>query len=120
MESVAVAAVDAHVGPFIGEGAVESLDLPVGLRPVGPGPGVDDIELGAERGPGVAAVADTVIGEDAFDAHTMVGEPCVRATEKPGATFSVFGGQDLAIRDAAVRVDRGVDMVVATAGVAHA
>ena len=30
-----VAVVDGGVGPFRGEGAVEPLDLPVGLRPVG-------------------------------------------------------------------------------------
>src|SRR5690625_601317 len=35
-------------GPFGGEGAVESLDLPVGLGPVGPGP----LVLDAVRSPG--------------------------------------------------------------------
>ncbi len=40
-------AVGLRIGPFGGQGAVESLDFAVGLWPVGPGPLVGDV--GAER-----------------------------------------------------------------------
>lgn len=38
--------VRAGVGPFLEQGAVEPLDLAVGLRPVGPGPFVGDVVAG--------------------------------------------------------------------------
>ena len=45
--------VAAGVGPAVGQGAVESLDLPVGLRPIGPGALVLDPELMAGVSPQV-------------------------------------------------------------------
>ena len=40
-----VGAVDADVGPFVGEGAVEAFDFAVGLRRVGLDAGVNDAEV---------------------------------------------------------------------------
>ena len=45
--------VAAGVDPAVGQGAVESLDLAVGLRPIRPGPLVPDSELGAGVAPQV-------------------------------------------------------------------
>jgi hypothetical protein len=52
------------VGPLEGEGAVETLDLAVGLRPVGAGVFVDDVaqRLIEQRRP----VAGPIVAEDAF------------------------------------------------------
>jgi len=107
--AVLVAAVDADVCPFLGEGAVEPFDFSVGAWCVGPGASVDEIEVGAQLGPGVAAVAGAVIGQDAFDGDVVHREPVVGTFEEPGAAFGVFGGEDLAVCDAAVRVDRGME-----------
>jgi hypothetical protein len=38
--AVGVAAVEPGVGPFVGQGPVESFDLAVGLRPIGKGTAV--------------------------------------------------------------------------------
>ena len=45
--------VAASVGPAIGQGAVETLDLPVGLRPIRPRALVPDAQLGAGVSPQV-------------------------------------------------------------------
>ena len=38
-----VAAVEPRVGPFVGQGAVESLHFAVGLGPIGPSPTMRDV-----------------------------------------------------------------------------
>jgi hypothetical protein len=71
--------VGAGVGPFVGEGAVEPLDFPVGLGPVGAGALVGDVQVLAGRGPDPGAVAGAVVGQDALDGDAGGGVPGVRA-----------------------------------------
>jgi hypothetical protein len=72
---------------------------------------VAEAEVRAEVSPLAAAIADTVVGEHAFDGDVMGGEPVAGAFEEPAAKRGVLGVEDLAVRDAAVRVDGGVDVV---------
>src|ERR1700730_6361053 len=116
--SVAVAAVDADSCPFVAQGAVESLCFAVGGRVVGPGAGMPHRELGAEVTPSVAAVPVAVVGQDAFDGDAERSEPGVGASQERDARVDGFAVEDLAVRDTAVRVDGGMDVVVADGCVA--
>ena len=111
--AVALAGVGSDVGPLVEQGAVEALYLSIGLRSVGSGSGVRDGELGAKITPSEALVSGAVVGEDTFDGHVVECEPVVRAFEEAGAADGVFGVQDLAVGDAAVRIDGGMYVVVA-------
>ena len=71
-----------------------------------------DAELGAEITPSEAAIAVAVIGEHAFDRDVVESEPAVGAFEEAGAAHGVFGVEDLAVSDSAVRIDGGVHVVV--------
>ena len=88
-------------------------DLAVGLGSVGPCPLVPDVELGAGRCPDAAAVAGTVVGEDAFHADTTNGEPgnCSAQDGSGGRPGLVV--MDLGVGDAGVVIDDGVDVGVA-------
>ena len=107
-----VGAVGPYVGPFVEQGPVEALCLPVGARRVGPGAGMGDAELGAAITPRTADVAAAVVGQDAFDGHTVGREPRHRAFEERTAVLGVFDRQDLAVGDTAVGVDHPVHVVV--------
>lgn len=61
-DAFALAGVGAGVGPFLLQGAVEPLDLAVGLRPVGAGPLVLDPVLGQQVPEHPRAVAGPVVG----------------------------------------------------------
>lgn len=67
LEAGCVGEVDAGVGPFVGEGAVEAFDFPVGLRAIGAGAFVGDGIVGEGGGEDAGAVARAVVGEDPFD-----------------------------------------------------
>ena len=43
LQTFGVAAVEPRVGPFVGQGAVESLQFAVGLGPIGPSPAMRDV-----------------------------------------------------------------------------
>ena len=74
-----VAAVGADVGPFLEQGAVEALDLAVGLGVVGPGAAVPDAGREAGAREGHAAVGRAAVGEHGMHGHTVLGEPGERA-----------------------------------------
>lgn len=144
-ESVApfgVGAVEAGVGPLVSEGAVEALDLAVGLGPVGPGPFVDGARAGQGFSEGCSAVAGPVVGGDpggGFDLghrlwdlvgragshvqldHRVAAFPTVTPTGKP-AVAPVTGlgrGPEFAAGDAQARAFVGAvfDKGLAAAGV---
>jgi hypothetical protein len=74
------------VGPFLGEGPVETFDFPVRLWSVGARELVGD--RGAEGGvEGAGSIAGTVICQDAFDGDAVLVEERVRAQPKPGSGF---------------------------------
>jgi hypothetical protein len=80
---------------------------------------VDDAELGAAVAPFVTAVADAVVGQYAFDGDVVRGEPRDRSLQELDAVVGVLDSGELAVRESGVRVDRGVNMGVATASVSH-
>lgn len=110
-----LAGVGGGVGPFGGEGAVESLDLPVGLGPVGPGPFVGDV-LARGLGERVGPVAGTVVGHRRGDPHArrVRQKGRVRAFPEPGRGLFAFIAEDLGVRDSGVVV-HGVVQVAAAA-----
>src|SRR4029450_3825231 len=63
------APIEPPVGPALDQGAVEPLDLAVGLGPVGPGVLGGDAELLADLAPAVAAIAAAIVGQDPLDDH---------------------------------------------------
>jgi hypothetical protein len=62
-----VAAVDLDRGPLTEQGAVEPLDLAVGLGPVGPGALVDSSAGGQSGGEQAAGLARRVVGQDLLE-----------------------------------------------------
>ena len=65
----------AGVGPAVGQGAVEALDLAVGLGAVGAGvPGLD-AQLLTGGLPGLGAVGRTVVGQDSLHLDSSGAEP---------------------------------------------
>lgn len=65
----------AGVGPAVGQGAVEALDLAVGLRAVGAGVLGLDAQLLAGGLPGLGAVGRTVVGQDSLHLDSSGAEP---------------------------------------------
>jgi LuxR family maltose regulon positive regulatory protein len=110
-----VGAIQPPIGPLLQQGAVEPLHLPVGLRPIRPGPLVAYAGVG-QRGPEQpAAVADPVVGEHALGGDAMLGEPAVGAPPEPSAALSPLVAQEFHIGQAGVVVDRGMQVVIAAA-----
>jgi hypothetical protein len=62
-----------------------------------------------------AAVADPVVGQHAGHGDAVHGEPAVGAAPEPSAGLSALVAQDLDIGQAGVIIDRGMQIVVATA-----
>src|SRR5690606_3270949 len=85
----------------------------------GPGSGVGDAELGATLAPEDGAVAVAVVGEDPLDRDALLGEPGDGTIEEGDAVGGVLGAGELAVREPAVGVDRGVDVGVAEPLLAH-
>ena len=104
----------AGVGPIRGEGAVEALDLPVGLGPVGAGELVDDVtEGGGEKsGP----VTGSVVGDDPQHGDAVRGVERIGAFPEPGGGFLFLVGQDLGVDEPGMIIDRGVQKAMANPG----
>src|SRR5690606_24870399 len=96
-------------GPAVGEGAVEALDLAVGLRSVGAGLLRPDAELGAGVPPGVGLVGRSVVRQDALDGDAAVGEPGHRPAQDADRGLGPLVVVDLGVGDAGVVVDDRVD-----------
>src|SRR3954447_10639230 len=105
--------VDADVGPLDEQGAVEPLDLAVGLGPVGPGPLVPDAVCGAGRGPLSGPVAGPVVGQDPLDGDAVSGEPGDGSGAESRGGVGLLVGQHLGVDQPGVVVECGVDVAVA-------
>jgi hypothetical protein len=92
------------------QGAVEAFDLPVRLRPVGPGLLRCDAEVGAGVAPQVRLVAAAVVGQHALDGDAAVGKPGHGVLEDLGRGFLGFVVVGLDVGDAGVVVDHGVQV----------
>ena len=115
--SFGVAGVGAEVGPFVEQGAVEAFDLAVGLRPVGAGEFAGRAEFGQGLAPGDAlAVGPGVVGQHALDPGDAEGGEEGRCpAQEVCAGGGLLVGVDLAVGEAGVVVDCGVDVVEAHA-----
>jgi hypothetical protein len=83
------------VGPFVEQGAVEPLDLAVGLGPVRPGPLVcDRAERVAE---GKRAVAGAVVGQDPSDPDAVAGEERLGPGPESGRGLLPLVGANLGV-----------------------
>src|SRR5690242_14870422 len=77
-DPLGLAGIGAGVGPLLEQGAVEPLDLAVGLRPIGPRPLVRDLvaEGGGEQ---LGAVGRAIVGEHPLDGDAAsVNQVCAR------------------------------------------
>ena len=98
------------VGPFLGEGPVESFDFAVGLRPVGAGPDVfDPTEGGLE---GLGSVTGPVVGHDRLDGDPVRGEELLGPLPEGGAGRPFDIGEGFDVAEPGVVIDRGVDMFI--------
>jgi hypothetical protein len=117
----AVGSVGAHIGPFGQQGAVEALDLAVGLGPVGAGEALDRSEVGDDLLELAAvAVGEGVVGQHPLDGDAMAGEEHPGPAEEPRAAVAALISQDFGIGQARVVVDGGMDIVIARAMLAVA
>jgi hypothetical protein len=64
---------------------------------------------------GAAAVGHRVVGEDALDGDVVVAVEADRTLEEAGAARDALVGQDLAVGQARVIVDSGMDVLEADA-----
>ena len=111
--AVGVVGVGPQVGPLVQQGAVEAPGLSVRLWPVGAGAFVSDA-CGLERlVPDAGAVTGAVVGQYALDGDAEVGEERLCPAPESGGGLLAFVGEDLAVGQAGVVVDGGVDEAVA-------
>ena len=80
------------------------------------GDGSDGARPGERGGEVAPEVVLRVVGQDRFDGDRMVIEELLGAFPKPRAGRALLVGEDLAEREAAVRIDRSVGVVVANFG----
>lgn len=109
--------IELRVGPAITQSAVETLDLAVGLGSVGSGPLGLDAQVIARISPISGAVARTVVGQDPFDHHASIGEPCCGSAEDADRGLSLLVSTDLRIGHPGVVIDDGMDVGRADPGV---
>jgi len=87
---------------------METFDLAVGLRPVGPGPFRCDAKVCAGIAPGEGSVAAAVVGQDAFNAHAALGEPGDGVVQDVDGGVGLLISADLCVGDSGVVIDDGV------------
>ncbi|MBM7367731.1 hypothetical protein JOC45_002438 [Gordonia hydrophobica] len=102
-----LAAVTAGVGPPISDGAVEALNLAVGLRTVRARPLRCDRQGLAGIAPQVCAVRAAVVRQHALDGDATVGEPLHRPVKDGGGDGRLVI-MNFCVRDTRVVVDDGV------------
>ena len=76
---------------------MESLDLSVGLRPIGPGSAVFDAHVVTRVTPCVCAVTAAVVGQDGFNGDPASGEPGHRPVQDRHRGNSGFVVVDLGV-----------------------
>ena len=111
--SIGVAGVGAGVGPLVEQGAVEAFDFADGLRPLGAGEIAGRAELGQGLLPGEALVGGPgIVGRYPLDAVDPAGgEEGHGPAQEAGAGGGLLVAVDLAVGQAGVVVDGGVDVV---------
>jgi len=110
-----VAAVEPGVGPFIGQGAVESLDLAVGLRPIGACAPMLDVTQGVTKG--MRSITRSVVSQYVSHREAALAEICVGAQpERRGGLFA-FIRQQFGVGQPRVGVDRGMQEVISPHGI---
>src|SRR5699024_907822 len=95
-EALGFAGVGARVGPFLFQGAVEPLDLAVGLGPVGAGAVVRDL-LAQGGGGGLGPVGGPVVGQHPFDDDPARGEGVIGTVPERGGGLLGLIGVDHAV-----------------------
>ena len=78
-----------------------------------------DAKLVAGLGEGLAPVGAAVVGQDALDRHAVTGVEAPRATQERRGRLGGLVGELLGICQAAVIIDRQVDLVPADPAVAN-
>jgi len=89
--SAVFTAVGGGVGPFLGQGAVEAFDFPVGLGPIGPGVAVLDVlsQGGVEQfGP----ITRPIVGHHRGHSDAGVSKKCLGALPETGCSVLAFIG----------------------------
>src|SRR5260370_36724953 len=102
-------AVDADVGPFVEQGAVEAFNLAVPGRPSGWETTVARADGFDGCSEGVGDIAGPVGGLEHVDADSEVCEPGVSAGPERDRGAGALVTQDFAVGEAAVTVDRSVN-----------
>ena len=112
-----LAAVDADVGPLLEEGAVEALDLAVGLGMVGPCAAAAHAGGEARARECGATVGGAVVGEHGAHGDAALSEPGTGPLPEGDRGDRALVGEDLAVGEAGVIVDHGADVGEADAAV---
>ena len=105
-----VAAVQAGVGPFVGQGSVKPFHFAVRLGPVRPGSAMFYSRKGA--GEWVGSIASSVVCQHFSNSDTAFEEPGVGTCPKAGRGVFAFIGQQFAIGQPRVPVDGGMKKVI--------
>ena len=103
-----VGEVGVGVGPFLGEGAVETLDLPVGLGSIGTRELVGDV-IAERLGERSRSIAGTIVGEDPFHGDAVILEERVRPRPEPGGGVFLLIAEDLGVGEPGVVIDGMVE-----------
>ena len=109
--------VDADIGPLLEEGAVEALDLAVGLGVVGPCAAAAHAGAEARARECGATVGGAVVGEHGAHGDAALSEPGTGPLPEGDRGDRALVGEDLAVGEAGVIVDHGVDVGEADAAV---
>lgn len=109
-------AVDADIGPLVEEGAIEALHLPIRARRIGPCATMPYPEFGTGTGEKAAAVCRAIVGEDSLGPDTPIREPGHRTLPEGDCSHSAFIGKHLAIGEAGMVIDHGMDVGIANPG----
>jgi hypothetical protein len=104
--SLGIAGVEAGIGPFVGQRAVEPLHFSVGLGPVWVGAAMFDVAQGVTKS--VRAVAGSVVGQHFPHGDSAFGEPGVGPYPEGGGGLFAFIGEQLGVGQSRVSVQGGV------------
>src|SRR2546430_11740409 len=110
--AVGLSAVGPDVGPLLEQGAMETLDLAVGLGPVGPAVLVDDAAFGKRVVEQSTPVGEGIVGQDPLDHHPPGPEPRLGSSPEARGGAALLVGQDLGVGEAGVGGRCGVGVRV--------
>jgi len=111
--AVSVAEVEPGVGPFVGQGAVESFDFAVGLGPVRSRPSMFNAFDSIAKC--MRSIAGSVVGQHISNDNAALGEPGVGPQPEVSSRLFAFVCQDFGVDEPRVGVDGGVQKMIAAA-----